>query len=93
VIVTILSSVLGAWRRADLRKQPEAGVHLAAALTLIAFILEMTTDNAVVNIFVTAPLGLMLGASMGARRAKQFAIGHPIATLNSPGGRRSAVPA
>jgi O-antigen ligase len=54
-----------AWLRADHSRDQGAHVHLAAFLALIAVTLAMLTDNAIVYIFVMAPLAIMVGTSMG----------------------------
>ena len=70
-ILTLLASVFREWRRSDRVRSPDRAIHAAAALVLTAFILEMTMENAIVNIFLTAPLGLLLGAALGIRRARR----------------------
>jgi len=52
-------------------ERPEGLVHrrlsLAAALALTAMVMMMVTDNTFVYVFVMAPLGILLGAALGAR--------------------------
>ncbi len=47
------------------RKGPEASLHLAAFLSLTSVSLTMITDNVIVYVFVMAPLGALVGASLG----------------------------
>jgi O-antigen ligase len=65
-IGTLLSRLFRTWRRADHLRNPNAKIHLAALLAFVAFMLEMTTDNAMVYVFVVAPLALLIGTSFGA---------------------------
>jgi O-antigen ligase len=65
-ILTLLSKLFRSWRRADRLGNPNAKIHLAAFLSLVAFVLEMSTDNAMVYVFVVAPLALQIGTSLGA---------------------------
>jgi hypothetical protein len=59
------------WLEAEARDDLEAGrLHLAAFLALSAVALVMLTDNAIVYIFVMAPLGVLAGASLGALAAQ-----------------------
>jgi O-antigen ligase len=64
-IGTLLTKVFRAWRRADRMGSPNAKIHLAAFLALVGFVFEMSTDNAMVYIFVVAPLALLIGTSLG----------------------------
>ena len=54
-----------AWRAAERSGAAEARVHLAALLGLSAVAMGMTTDNVMTYIFVMAPLGCLVGASLG----------------------------
>jgi O-antigen ligase len=47
------------------RGEPDASVHLAALLSLAGLALAMITDNLIVYVFVMAPLGALVGASLG----------------------------
>ncbi|BAZ32370.1 hypothetical protein NIES4074_48740 [Cylindrospermum sp. NIES-4074] len=60
------------WQWADRYDQENAHIHLASFLALIAVALGMMSDNVVVYIFVMAPLGILVGASLGSgsRRKK-----------------------
>jgi O-antigen ligase len=64
-IGTLLFKLFRSWRRADHLGNPDARIHLAAFLALVAFVLEMSTDNAMVYVFVVAPLALQIGTSLG----------------------------
>lgn len=54
-----------AWTRSQAERPADARVHLAALLALIAVALSMVTDNPTTYIFVMAPLGVIVGASVG----------------------------
>ncbi len=72
--VAVLALLLALWRRwrfLDLRDSGRARLHLTALLSLLAFMLEMTVENALVYIYVTAPLGLIVGSAFGIRIARQ----------------------
>jgi O-antigen ligase len=51
--------------RANREKDNEAALHLTALLGLTGVALLMITDNTVVYVFVMAPLGALVGASLG----------------------------
>ncbi len=61
----LLLTTWRAWVRADENGDSAARVHLAALLATIALSAAMTTDNAVVYIFVMAPFAILAGASLG----------------------------
>jgi len=65
---SLLFRLWTSWRVADKVKAPSARLHLTAFLALIAFSLQMTMENALVYVFVAAPLGLLVGASLGLDR-------------------------
>jgi O-antigen ligase len=65
-IVSLLAKLFRSWRRSDRVGDPNAQVHLGAFLALVAFVLEMSTDNAMVYVFVVGPLALYIGTSFGA---------------------------
>ncbi len=55
-----------AWLRADQAgRRSEARLHLAAVLALVAVAIAMLTDNVIVYAFVMAPLGVLVGTSLG----------------------------
>jgi O-antigen ligase len=64
-IITLLAKLFRSWRRADRLGDPNAQIHLGAFLALVAFVLEMSTDNAMVYVFVVAPLAVQIGTSLG----------------------------
>ncbi len=64
-IVKLLWAIWKAWLGADRRSTAEARPHLATLLSLIAFTGAMITDNVVAYIFLMAPLGVLVGASLG----------------------------
>jgi hypothetical protein len=47
---------------------PDLPVHLAPILSLVAIIMSMFTDNSISYIFVMAPLGMLIGCSLGRLR-------------------------
>jgi O-antigen ligase len=53
------------WQKAERKKLPHGYVHLAAFLGLIAVAIAMLSDNIIVYIFAMAPLGTIVGASLG----------------------------
>jgi O-antigen ligase len=60
-----------AWLDSEERGDLAAGrLHLAAFLALAAIALVVLTDNAIVYIFVMAPLGVLVGASLGTLAAQ-----------------------
>ena len=68
-IGTLLHRLWTLWRIADHGRHRNAKIHLAAFLGLIAFVLEMSMENAMVYVFVVAPLALLIGTSLGASNA------------------------
>ncbi|MBW4685948.1 MAG: O-antigen ligase family protein [Komarekiella atlantica HA4396-MV6] len=62
------------WQWADQYDRANAHVHLAAFLALVAVSLSMISDNVIVYIFSMAPLGILVGASLGSgsRRKKMI---------------------
>jgi O-antigen ligase len=64
-IGTILFRLWNSWRRADRMGHHSAKIHFAAFLALTAFVMEMSMENAMVYIFVVAPLALLIGTSLG----------------------------
>ena len=61
----LLWTIGRSWVRASRTEDPEASLHLAALLSLTSVALVMITDNVIVYIFVMAPLGALIGASLG----------------------------
>lgn len=56
------------WSEAERRGAPQARLHLAAFLSLVGVFFPMLTENSLVYLFMMAPLGVFLGASLGFRR-------------------------
>lgn len=69
--VGLLRVTWRAWLAADDSDDRRGRVHLAAFLALVAVGLAMLTDNAIVYIFVMAPLGALVGASLGMMEDRQ----------------------
>ena len=63
--------------RAAGNDHPTAPLHLASGLALLGLLAGMTTDNALVYLFVVIPVGVLLGVSIGAAHAtgKRAALG------------------
>lgn len=72
-----------AWQRADQRGDPAAKIYLSATLMLVANLLEMMTGNPLVYIFIMAPLGIMVGASIGYFLSKSHRSNRAIAGLGT----------
>jgi O-antigen ligase len=62
-VASLLRSGFSDWRNADLRGGYRARVSCAALLAAVSFLLEMTMENTMVIVYVTAPLGLLIGAA------------------------------
>lgn len=56
------------WLEAERRRAPQARLHLAAFLSVVAVFFPMITENSFIYLFMMAPLGVVLGASLGLRR-------------------------
>lgn len=54
-----------AWMKNDRKHPAEAQLHMTALLSLVAISLAMITDNAVIYVFLMAPLAVIVGASLG----------------------------
>jgi O-antigen ligase len=54
------------WRAATRHRHPLAPLKLAAALALFGLLLAAITDNAIIYPFMMSPLGLLVGAGLGA---------------------------
>lgn len=55
------------WSEAKGCGAPQARLHLAAFLSFVAVFFPMLTENSLVYLFMMAPLGVFLGASLGLR--------------------------
>jgi O-antigen ligase len=62
-LITLLRYTRRAWLAAPGARA--RAIHLAAFLGLVALALSIITDNTLVYIFVMAPLGILVGASLG----------------------------
>lgn len=67
-MISLLIPPIRSWVQADQRGDPAAAIHLAAILSIICVALSMATDNPLVYIFVMAPCGILVGASLGTMR-------------------------
>ncbi len=66
-LLSIFIALWRSWRQADRCDRNIARLQLTAMLSLVAFALEMTMENAMVYVFVAAPFGLIAGAAFGLR--------------------------
>jgi O-antigen ligase len=64
----ILVKTLRNWLKADEIGSSIAQLHLSALLALLAIALAMLTDNVIVYIFTMAPLGILVGLSLGSAK-------------------------
>ena len=69
--IMLLGITWRAWQRADRHGDPRGRIHLAAFLALVAVALAMITDNVIVYIFVMAPLGILVGASLATMKESE----------------------
>lgn len=69
-ILILLRSLWKAWRAAEHLGSPTAPLQQSGFLLLVAFVLQMTMENSMVYIFVAAPLGLVIGTSLGLRHQR-----------------------
>jgi hypothetical protein len=65
-LALLFRALIRRWRAADQELPMHARRQLAALLSLVAFALAMTMENAFVYTFTTAPLGLIVGCALGA---------------------------
>jgi O-antigen ligase len=63
--VALFRTTKRAWREAVSLGSRSAGVHLWAILGMTALGLAMITDNVVIYVFFMAPLGIIVGLSLG----------------------------
>lgn len=64
-LLNLLRAIWRARKRADRAGDPVARFHWAVVLSLIVFCLSMVTDNSMAYIFMMAPLGILVGLSLG----------------------------
>jgi O-antigen ligase len=57
--------------RAARKGDPAAPVHLAAGLAVLGLLVSMTTDNAIVYLFVVVPVAAIVGLSIGLTYRRQ----------------------
>jgi O-antigen ligase len=57
------------WSEAKRCGAPQARLHLAAFLSIVAVFFPMLTENSLIYLFMMAPLAVLLGASLGLRSA------------------------
>jgi O-antigen ligase len=65
--VNLLGVTFTAWVRSASNGSPDVRLHLAAFLSVVAVVLTMITDNVMIYVFVMAPLGVLVGASLTIR--------------------------
>jgi len=61
--------------RAAAGDRAEAPLHLAAILSLLGLLIGMSTDNAIVYLFMAAPVAAIVGLSIGARMLRVASAG------------------
>jgi hypothetical protein len=66
-LINLLWATWRAKKRADRTQSPTARFHWTVVLTLIVFCVSMVTDNSMAYIFMMAPLGILVGLSLGRR--------------------------
>jgi O-antigen ligase len=67
-IGSLVFSLWQKWRAADGMRNNEARICLGALLSLVGFTLQMTAENSMVYVMITAPVGLLVGSAFGVRR-------------------------
>ncbi len=65
-ILCLLWRLFRNWKQMERQSREDGSFQLFALLLVVAYILEMTMENAMVYIFVCGPIGLAVGAAMGA---------------------------
>jgi O-antigen ligase len=70
-LVRWLGRVFADWRAAARDRHPLAPLKLSATLALLGLLLAAITDNAIIYPFVMSPLGLLIGAGLGAPVVKR----------------------
>jgi O-antigen ligase len=69
--VLVMLKSLQNWAWAERRDPVSVHVHQASVLAQIAVLIMMATDNIVVYQFAMAPLGILMGASLGLGQARR----------------------
>jgi O-antigen ligase len=68
-ILFLVMTLRAQWRQAERLSPGLARLQLTALLALVAYALQLTMENALVYIFISAPLALIVGAALGVHRA------------------------
>jgi O-antigen ligase len=66
---TLLRATCQNWLLAERSRKPQARLHLTAFLVLLSFSYTILTENSLVYLFIMAPVGVIVGTSLGMRRA------------------------
>jgi O-antigen ligase len=67
----LLAQAFRNWAWAERRDPVSVHIHQATVMAMLAVLAMMTTDNIVVYQFAMAPLGIMIGASLGLGQARR----------------------
>lgn len=67
----LLRATARAWAHAERASDPMAVLHLTAFLSLLGIAMGMATDNPIVYWFLMAPLGIIVGTSLGQASARR----------------------
>lgn len=71
------------------RRGRDASIHLAAGLALLGLLAGMSTDNAIVYLFVVGPVAIILGISIGLQVRDGEVATNPVrSAIDELGGRR-----
>jgi O-antigen ligase len=68
-VLTLLAVLRRNWRAAEKIGPKFAQIQLTAFLAVISYALQMSMENAFVYVFISAPLGLLVGSAFGIHRA------------------------
>ena len=68
-VLTLLIVLRRNWRAAEKISPKLAQIQLTAFLAVISYALQMSMENAFVYVFISAPLGLLVGSALGIHRA------------------------
>ncbi len=68
-IATLLVTLRRNWCAAEKMGAKFAQIQLGAFLALISYVLQMSMENAFVYLYISAPLGLIVGSALGIHRA------------------------
>jgi O-antigen ligase len=75
------------WLRAVATRSSSAIIHMTAFLGMLTLGLSMITDNTIVYVFVMAPLGILVGASLGVSERTSEGEGNGSASTRPPSDR------